>query len=100
MKKTFGSMCGFGRREYELTVDGTLYNFVNNNRPAAVQAITNIFGIAVWLEDGNGEECVAAWNNGDSYSGAHRHVINYSGAGRPYIKKGGSRYYLDDFIRA
>ena len=99
MKRTFGSMCGFGRREYELTVDGALHEYVNRNRPAAVQAITNLFGIAVWLEDGNGEECVAAWNSGGGFTGAHRHTIHYSTAGRPFIKKGGRRYYFDEFQR-
>lgn len=100
MKKNFGSMCGFGRREYELTVDGTLHEYVNNNAPSAYLGLTNWFGLAVWAVDGSGDECIAAWSQGNGYGGAHRHVINYSGAGRPYIKKGGSRYYLDNFIRA
>lgn len=99
MKRTFGSMCGFGRREYELTVEGSLHEYVNRNRPAGVMALSNVFGVAVWLEDGNGEECVAAWSNGDRYSGAHRHAIHNSTAGRPFIKKGGARYYLDEFMR-
>jgi len=99
MKRTFDYLCGMGRRSYELTVDGTLHNYVNNNRPAAVQALSNWFGIAVWLEDGSGDECIAAWNSGSGYSGAHRHAINYSTAGRAFIRKGGARYYLDDFIR-
>lgn len=99
MKNTFAKLCGMGRREYELTVDGTLHEYVNNNRPTGVNAMGVFFGIALWLLDGAGDECIAAWAHGDSFTGAHRHTIHYSSAGRPFIKKGNSRYYFDEFIR-
>lgn len=98
MKRTFESMCGFRPREYELEVVGPLYKYVNENAPRAVKGLSNWFGIAVWTVAGCGDECIAAWNSGDSYTGAHRHAIHSSPAGRLYIKKGGSRYYLDEFM--
>lgn len=87
-----------GRRQYETTVEIPLYRYVNENRPAAVMGLSNWFGIAVW--NVTGDECIAAWSNGESYTGAHRHVVEYTSAGRPYIRKGGSRFYLDEFMRA
>lgn len=98
MKSTLESRCGFGPRQYEKRIDGPLYKFCNETTPAGVLALTYDFGIAVY--DISGDECIAAWIHGSSCSGAHRHAINYSTAGRPFIKKGGARYYLDNFIRA
>lgn len=74
-----------------------LYKQVNATRPAAVMALSNTFGAAIW--NIAGDECVAAWSNGESYHGAHRHMIHYSTAGRPFIRKGSLRLYLDEFMR-
>ena len=97
MKKTFESICGIGRRRYEIEIDGPLYKYVNSTRPAGVHALSTFFGVAVF--EISGDECIAAWHDGNNYSGAHRHVIYYSDSGREYIKKGGRRYYLDEFMR-
>ena len=97
MKTTFESRCGFGPRQYENDAPRPLYKYVNETAPAGVLALSNCFGLAVF--DISGDECIAAWIHGSSCSGAHRHAINYSTAGRPFIKKGGARYYLDNFIR-
>lgn len=75
----------------------TLYKAVETKQPAGVLALTNTFGIAIF--DLCGDECIAAWQGLDKYTGAHRHKIHYSTAGRPYIRKGSGRYYLDEFMR-
>lgn len=97
MKNTFESRCGIGRRQYETSTPAPLYKYVNENKPAAIMGLTTWIGLALW--DVSGDECIAAYSNGDAYTGAHRHAIAYTSAGRPYIRKGGSRYYLDEFLR-
>ncbi len=99
MKRTFRTMCG-GRRAYEIETGGALHEYVKDNRPTGVNALGAWFGVAVWLLDGAGDECIAAWVQGDNFTGAHRHTIHYSTAGRPFIKKGGRRYYFDEFLTA
>lgn len=98
MKTTFESRCGMGRRQYETGTEKPLYKVVNETAPAAVLALSNCFGLALF--NVSGDECLAAWHNGEYYSGAHKHAIYYSPAGRLYIRKGGRRWYLDEFIRA
>ena len=88
------------KRGYEIDTGMKLHEYVNSKRPTGLNALGAWFGVAVWLLDGAGDECIAAWAHGDSYTGAHRHTIHYSSAGRPYIKKGNSRYYFDQFMRA
>lgn len=98
MKRSFEYLAGMTpRRSYEIETRAPLYKYVNSARPAGVLGLGNFFGIAVF--DIAGDECIAAWHNGDGYTGAHRHAIHYSTAGRPFIKKGNSRYYLDEFTR-
>ena len=98
MKNTFESRCGMGRRQYETETKKPLYKYVNETDPAAVLTLSNCFGVGLF--DVSGDECIAAWHNGESYTGAHRHCIHYSTAGRPYIKKGPWRLYIDQFIAA
>ena len=98
MKRTFESRCGLGRRQYETETAAPLYKYVSETRPEGVLAVSNCFGLAVFAV--SCDECIAAWHNGSEYSGAHRHAVHYSTAGRPYIKKGGRRWYLDEFMRA
>lgn len=97
MKRTFESICGMSRRRYEIEVEGPLYKYVNNTRPAGVYAMSNYGGVAIF--EISGDECIAAYHFGNGYTGAHRHCIYYSESGREYIKKGGCRYYLDEFMR-
>ena len=99
MKNTFAKLCGMGRREYELTVDGTLHEYVNNNRPTGVNAMGVFFGVALWLLDGAGDECIAAFAHDEKYWNATKHFIYYTASGRAYIRKGGSRWYLDEALR-
>ena len=75
-----------------------LYKQVEKTRPDAVMGITNCFGLAVFSVNSDG--CIAAFSGMDGrYYNARRHTIHYSTAGRPYIRKGGTRWYLDNFIR-
>ena len=76
-----------------------LYKFVQREKPNGVMTMCNTFGVAVWLNDPRGENCVAAWHNGTQYYNAHNHMIHYSYSGRPFIKKGNLRLYLDQFLR-
>jgi len=99
MKRSFEYLAGITpRRSYEIETAAPLYKHVNSTQPAAVLGLTNIFGIAIF--DISGDECIAAYHNGAFYDHAHRHAIHYSSAGRPFIKKGNGRYYLDQFTRA
>lgn len=98
MIRNFSTLCG-GRRAYEIETGTALHEYVKRNRPTGGAALGLFGGVAVWLLDGAGDECIAAWQQGDGFSGAHRHTIHYSTAGRPFIKKGGRRFYFDEFLR-
>ena len=100
MKTTFESRCGFGPRQYELSVSGPLYKFAAENRPTGVLPLCNWGGVAVWILDGFGDECIAAFDFGSGYQHVHRHYIHVSPSGREYIKKGNARYYFDEMMRA
>lgn len=97
MKRTFETMCGMSPRLHELTVDGPLYKYVANNNPDGIIPV-GYAGIGIWLVDGYGDECIAAWMY-SGCDGARRHCINYTDTGRAYIRKGGRRWYLDDAMR-
>ena len=99
MKTTFESRCGFCPRQYELTVDGPLYRYAQENTPTGIMPLSNWGGVAVWLIDGCGDECLAAYNFGSGYDHVHRHMIHVSESGREYIKKGNTRYYFDEMMR-
>ena len=98
MKTTFNYLCGTGRRAYEMDAEKPLYKIVNGEKPEGILSFNVFFGLAVFRVQGG--ECIAAWMNGAGFSGAHRHCIHYSTAGRPYIRKGGARYYFDDILAA
>ena len=98
MKNTFNYLCGTGRRAYEMETEKPLYEIVNQEKPEGILSFNAFFGIAVFRIQG--DECIAAWTDGTRFSGAHRHCVHYSTAGRPYIRKGGARYYFDEIIAA
>ena len=98
MKRTYSRNFETVRRSYEIETDQPLYKVVNSESPVGVMGITNCFGIAIFKIEG--DECIAAFSNMSGYSNAHRHIIHYSTAGRPYIRKGGYRWYLDNFMAA
>lgn len=79
-----------------------LYKRYENAHPAAVLPLCNTFGIAIleplYIDDVD-VVAVVAWCNGVGYDKIRRHTIHETAAGRPYIRKGGARYYLDQFTR-
>ena len=99
MKRTFETMCGMSPRIHELTVDQPLYKYCRENRPSGYTC-SGYLDIGIWLVDGYTDECIAAWGYmGDGWSGAARHSISYTAGGRPYIVKGGRRWYFDEVMR-
>lgn len=99
MKRTFETMCGTSPRIHELTTEKPLYKYCAERMPDGIIA-SGFLGVGVWLVDGYGDECIAAFGGpGDRWDHAARHAINYTSGGRPYIRKGGSRWYLDEAIR-
>ena len=99
MKTTFETRCGMSPRLHELNVSMPLYKYCQENRPDGIIA-SGYIGVGIWTVDSCGDEVIAAWGNGESWSNAARHAINYSASGRPYIRKSGSRWYLDEALRA
>lgn len=87
-------------KKYDLSIKGPVYRFCMQTRPSGAYSICNTFGLSVWLLDGAGDECIAAYACiGEGYYHAHKHKIHYSEGGRPFIRKGGVRYYFDEIMR-
>lgn len=81
-----------------------MYKRYEYKRPTGVMSLYNSFGLAIFAPDEidkykEGCELIAAWSNGHTYYGFHKHMIFYSTAGRAYIRKGSLRVYLDEVIR-
>lgn len=101
MKRTFETMCGISPRIHELDVGRPLYKFAREVKPSGYICTTWAECVAIWLVDGCGDECIAAWeNDSGSFSGVARHCIYYTSAGDPYIRKGGQRWYFSNALRA
>lgn len=77
-----------------------LYKRYKNARPVASLVLCNTFSIAIleplYIDDVDGV-AVVAWCTGQGYDKIRRHTIHETAAGRSYIRKGGARYYLDQF---
>lgn len=73
-----------------------LYKQYEAARPVAAQTITNNLAIVIYAL--NAAEAVAAWVH-EYPTTFHRHAINYTAAGRAFIRKGGRRWYLDEFTK-
>lgn len=81
-----------------------MYKRYEYQKPIAVMPLCNYFSLALFAPDDidkykDGCELIAAWLNGHTYYGFHKHMIFYSTAGRPFIRKGSLRLYLDEFQR-
>ena len=89
-----------GRRSHELELDDglTLSTYCNGTGPDGI-ITSGLLGVGVWLPDGAGDECIAAFGGGSGWYRAARHFIGYTARGRAYIRKGGCRWYLDEAIR-
>ena len=99
MKRTLETMCGMSPRIHELEVGQPLYQYCRSNRPTGAICTTWAEEVAIWIVDGCGDECIAAWGDDNGYSGAARHAIYYTAAGEPYIRKGGQRWYFNQALR-
>lgn len=86
------------RRSHELTIDSTLYEFCKGCKPTGI-ITSGYLGVAIWIIDGAGDECIAAFAHDEKYWNATKHFIYYTASGRAYIRKGGSRWYLDEALR-
>lgn len=73
-----------------------LYKQYEAARPVAAQTITNNLAIVIYRL--NDAEAVAAWVH-EYPTTFHRHNIIYTSTGRAFIRKGGRRWYLDEFIK-
>ena len=74
-----------------------LYQQYTDAKPIGVLAVSNFGGLVIL--DLNDEFAVSAWDFGAGYQQIHRNKICYSKAGRPYINKGHTRYFLDQIAR-
>lgn len=63
-------------------------------KPVAVMGLSNWGGLEIL--DINSEEAVACFNYGNGRKSIRRHKV-YDGD-RPYIRKYGTKYYLDEMI--
>lgn len=80
-----------------------LYKRYETVTPIGVVGVTNCFGLLVFEplpEDRADAELVTAWSGSEGKRWNYRrHIVRYTTSGRPYINKGGSRYYLDEIMR-
>ena len=79
-----------------------LYERYKETRPIGVHTITNTFGLLVFEpleEDRYDCELVSAWSTMEGCHGYHRHQISYTPSGRAFIRKGQTRFYLDEIMR-
>jgi hypothetical protein len=86
--------------------NNTMHKRYENITPIGSMAFCNTFGVLIYEPDEIDKykdncELIAAWANvasGDVY-GFHKHKIHYSTSGRPFIRKGSLRIYLDEVMR-
>lgn len=79
-----------------------MYKRYENIEPVGATHITNTFGLLVYEPDENDKfDCdfVCCWHNGENAYGFHKHMVHYTTAGRPFIRKGSLRFYLDEIMR-
>lgn len=80
-----------------------MYKRYENATPVGTMHLSNCFGIALFEPDEIDKyDCdfVGAWWDCDKgYTGFHKHKVHYSTAGRPFIRKGSLRIYLDNVMR-
>ena len=77
-----------------------LYKKYGERKPDAVIPFSNCGGIAIWYPDsGEGADLIAGYDFGHGPYKIARHTVFYSTAGRPFIRKGQERYYLDEMLK-
>lgn len=68
-------------------------------KPAGVLCLTAFHGLAIMDIDPYGEWVIAAWYNGEIYSGFYRHKLTYDDKKDAlYFYKGRKKWYLNDFM--
>jgi len=79
-----------------------MYKKYANQKPIAVTHISNTLGVRIYEPDESDKyncDFICSWYNGENEWGFHRHNVHYSISGRPFIRKGSLRIYLDEVIR-
>lgn len=81
-----------------------LYKRYETAAPVGAVALSNCFGLLVFEpqdEDRADTEFITAWSGSEGQRwGFHRNRVHYTTSGRPYLIKGGQRYYFDEIMRA
>ena len=75
-----------------------LKNYYKEAAPVGVYPVNNFGGLAI-LDIIGDSSVIAAWSYGGGYKSIRRHQIYYTFTCRAYIRKAGSRYYLDQIMR-
>ena len=78
-----------------------MYKKYESEKPIGAISLCNTFGLLIFNPDEEDKyscDLIAAWNNGESTWGYHKHKVHYSGSGRTYIRKGSMRIYLDEVM--
>jgi len=75
-----------------------LKNYYKDAAPVGVYQLNNWGGLVI-LDIIGGESVIAAWSDGEKYTGIRRHQIFYTYTGRAYIRKAGQRFYFDQIAR-
>lgn len=78
-----------------------LYQVYGNRKPDGVACINNFGGLVTyWPEPDDTEtDIVTAWCFDGVALGFHRNKIYYTTSGRAYLRKGNTRFYLDEIMR-
>lgn len=80
-----------------------LYKQYENAAPVGAYTMCNTFALVILdIIHGPDDIAVAAFTNPagqPGYYNIRRHKISYTYTGRPYIRKGGMRFYFDQIIR-
>ena len=80
-----------------------LYKRYETAAPVGAVALSNCFGVLVFEpqdEDRADTEFITAWSGSEGQRwGFHRNRVHYTTSGRPYLIKGGQRYYFDEIMR-
>ena len=79
-----------------------LYKQYENAAPVGAYTMCNTSALVILDIDSAGDIAVAAFTNParqPGYYNIRRHKISYTYTGRPYIRKGGMRFYFDQIIR-
>lgn len=78
----------------------TLYRTYENTKAIGTYALSNFGGIEILdILYGIDDYAVACFNFGTGRQQIRKHKIQYTPAGRAYIRKQGIRYYFDEIMR-